>query len=82
MSPTPTFINYNLVINLHLYFVAGFKGKKCEKLTSIGFREKDSYSRLATPTSRTALNVTIVMATRQKEGVILYYGAYSQHAAA
>ena len=63
------------------WIFAGFNGKKCEKLTSIGFRESDSYSRLVLPTNRAVLNITIVLATRQREGVIMYHGSYTQHAA-
>ena len=60
---------------------AGFDGKKCEKLTSISFRESDSYIRLPSLEMRPLANVTITLATRAKEGIILYQG-YDQHAAA
>lgn len=63
-----------------LFPILGFDGKKCEKLTSISFQESDSYVRLPSLENSPSGNITILLATRAREGVIFYQG-YDQHAA-
>ena len=53
---------------------AGFEGKKCEKLSSISLQEKDAYVSLPPLNHRPRANVTLVLSTRQPQGVILYHG--------
>jgi len=52
----------------------GFEGKKCEKLSSISLLEKDAYVSLPPLAHRPRVNVTLVLSTRQQQGVILYHG--------
>jgi len=58
----------------------GFDGKKCEKLSSISFKEKDAYVELSSLTHQPKTNVTIVVSTEKKQGVIMYHG-FDQHLA-
>jgi slit 2 len=53
---------------------AGFEGKKCEKLSSISLLEKDAYVSLPPISHRPRSNVTLVLSTRQQQGVVLYHG--------
>ena len=52
----------------------GFEGKKCEKLSSVSLRESDAYVSLPPLSHRPHSNVTLLLSTRQKQGVILYHG--------
>lgn len=58
----------------------GFSGKKCEKLTSVSFPHKDSYLQLPKLNVIPSVNVTILLATKQATGIILYNGK-DQHLA-
>ncbi|XP_013386131.1 slit homolog 2 protein isoform X2 [Lingula anatina] len=59
---------------------SGFDGKKCEKLTSISFKQKDSYIQFPALVTKPMANITIVFATRGMSGVLLYHGL-DQHVA-
>ena len=52
----------------------GFEGKKCEKLSSVSLRESDAYVSLPPLSHRPRSNVTLLLSTRQKHGVIVYHG--------
>jgi len=54
--------------------VVGFEGKKCEKLSSVSLRESDAYVSLPPLSHRPRSNVTLLLSTRQKHGVIVYHG--------
>ena len=58
----------------------GFDGKKCEKLRSVSFDDSDAFVQLPSLDVAREVNVTIVMATRRSEGVVLYQG-FDQHVA-
>jgi slit protein 2 len=75
MLPFRIFMNGDENPRLHcLRFNAGFEGKKCEKLSSISLQEKDAYVSLPPLSHRPRANVTLVLSTRQQQGVILYHG--------
>jgi len=65
-------------LSVHCYecdvVVAGFEGKKCEKLSSVSLRESDAYVSLPPLSHRPHSNVTLLLSTREKQGVILYHG--------
>ncbi|XP_055874290.1 slit homolog 2 protein-like isoform X2 [Biomphalaria glabrata] len=52
----------------------GFEGKKCEKLSSLTFKEKDSYVKLMKIDFRMETNITIVFSTKSHNGILLYAG--------
>ncbi|XP_064631444.1 slit homolog 2 protein-like isoform X2 [Lineus longissimus] len=52
----------------------GFDGKKCEKLTSISFRQKNAYAQLGALMVKPGTNLTFVLATKQGTGILLYHG--------
>ena len=54
--------------------VAGFVGKKCEKLASLSFMAIDSYIQLPKFNFQTTANITIVMKTNSSSGLIMYTG--------
>ena len=65
--------NTELGVNV-LVVVLGFEGKKCEKLSSVSLRESDAYVSLPPLSHRPHSNVTLLLSTRHKQGVILYHG--------
>ena len=65
---------------IHVFVHLGFDGKKCEKLSSISFKQRDAYVELSPLTHQPKTNVTAVVSTEQKQGVILYHG-FDQHVA-
>jgi len=54
--------------------VAGFEGKKCEKLSSVRLGEWDAYVSLPPLSHRPRSNVTLLLSTRQRHGVLVYHG--------
>ncbi|GFO50375.1 protein slit-like protein [Plakobranchus ocellatus] len=59
----------------------GFDGKKCEKLSSVSFQEKNSYVKLPRVDFRhSAVNITISFSTKRPKGILLYAGE-QQHVA-
>ena len=59
---------------------AGFEGKKCEKLSSVSLKDKDSYIQLKRVDFRHPVNITIVFTTDSNRGIIMYSGT-NQHVA-
>ncbi|XP_041368487.1 slit homolog 2 protein-like isoform X2 [Gigantopelta aegis] len=57
-----------------------FEGKKCEKLSSVSLKEKDSYIQLKRVDFRHPVNITIVFTTDSNRGIIMYSGT-NQHVA-
>ncbi|XP_050396315.1 slit homolog 2 protein [Patella vulgata] len=57
-----------------------FDGKKCEKMASVSFKEKDSYIQLPNVDFKRGVNITIVFKTDSSTGVLLYSGQ-DQHVA-
>ncbi|XP_059170224.1 slit homolog 2 protein-like isoform X2 [Physella acuta] len=58
----------------------GFDGKKCEKLSSVSFKEKDSYVKLPRVDFRQETNISITFSTKSHNGILLYAGE-QQHVA-
>ncbi|KAK3799525.1 hypothetical protein RRG08_052709 [Elysia crispata] len=59
----------------------GFEGKKCEKLSSVSFKAKDSYVKLPRVDFRhSAVNISINFNTKRHNGILLYAGE-QQHVA-
>ncbi|XP_052227939.1 protein slit-like isoform X2 [Dreissena polymorpha] len=54
--------------------VAGFVGKKCEKLASLSFMAIDSYIQLPKFNFQTFSNITITLKTNSSQGLIMYTG--------
>ncbi|XP_053407432.1 protein slit-like isoform X1 [Mercenaria mercenaria] len=54
--------------------VAGFIGKKCEKLASLAFMAVDSYIQLPKFNFQAFSNITIVMKTNSSSGLLMYTG--------
>ncbi|XP_012937853.1 slit homolog 2 protein [Aplysia californica] len=58
----------------------GFEGKKCEKLSSVSFKDKDSYVKLPRVDFRQMTNISISFTTKSHNGILLYAGE-QQHIA-
>ncbi|PAA85425.1 hypothetical protein BOX15_Mlig016971g3 [Macrostomum lignano] len=58
--------------------LAGYEGKKCEKLTQVGFYD-DSFARIETSRIYPSGNITMEMATQQRQGLLLYAGNASAY---
>lgn len=58
----------------------GYSGKRCEYLTSLSFIHNTSFVELEPLRTKPEANVTIVFATDQENGVLLYDGQ-SEHLA-
>lgn len=58
----------------------GYSGKRCEYLTSLSFIHNTSFVELEPLRTKPEANVTIVFATTQENGVLLYDG-YQEHLA-
>jgi len=58
----------------------GYSGKRCEYLTSLSFTHNSSYVELEPLQVVPAANITVVFATEQENGVLIYAGDY-QHLA-
>ncbi|WAR20834.1 SLIT-like protein [Mya arenaria] len=54
--------------------VAGFVGKKCEKLASLSFMAVDSYIQLPKFNFQTFSNITVTLKTNSSSGLIMYTG--------
>lgn len=54
--------------------VAGFVGKKCEKLASLSFMAIDSYIQLPKFNFQSFSNITIVLKTNSSSGLLMYTG--------
>lgn len=54
--------------------VAGFVGKKCEKLASLSFMARDSYIQLPKFNFQTTSNITIILKTNSSSGLVFYTG--------
>lgn len=54
--------------------VAGFVGKKCEKLASLSFMAIDSYIQLPKFNFQTFSNITVMMKTNSSSGLLMYTG--------
>ncbi|XP_037089746.1 protein slit-like [Pollicipes pollicipes] len=52
----------------------GYTGKYCEHLTSLTFAHADAYVELDPPKSTQHSNVTVLLRSRQKNGVVVYRG--------
>lgn len=65
---------------LHKESVILFLGKRCEYLTSLSFVHNTSYIELEPLRTKPEANVTIIFATTQENGVLLYDG-YQEHLA-
>lgn len=59
---------------------SGFEGKKCEKLSSITFKDADSYVKLPKIDFRQETNISIAFTTKSHNGILLYVGD-QQHVA-
>ena len=65
----------------HVTFVfTGFEGKKCEKLSSVSFKDKDSFIKLPRVDFREMTNISISFTTKSHNGILLYAGD-QQHVA-
>ncbi|KAF7280648.1 hypothetical protein GWI33_005616 [Rhynchophorus ferrugineus] len=58
----------------------GYSGKRCEYLTSLSFTHNNSYVELEPLRTKPEANVTIVFATTQEDGVLMYDG-HNEHLA-
>ncbi|XP_044761179.1 protein slit isoform X1 [Coccinella septempunctata] len=58
----------------------GYSGKKCEYLTSLSFTHNTSYVELEPLRTKPEANVTIIFATTEENGVLLYNG-HQEHLA-
>ncbi|XP_015606545.1 protein slit isoform X1 [Cephus cinctus] len=59
----------------------GYTGKRCEYLTSLSFVDNSSLVELEPLRTRPEANVTIVFATSQENGILLYDGNDGEHIA-
>lgn len=64
----------------YFFFPSGFEGKKCEKLASISFRDKNSFVKLPSVDFRMTKNITIAFSTTSHNGILMYAGL-QQHVA-
>ncbi|XP_066141931.1 protein slit isoform X1 [Euwallacea fornicatus] len=58
----------------------GYSGKRCEYLTSISFTHNNSYVELEPLRTKPEANVTLVFATTQEDGILMYDG-FNEHLA-
>ncbi|CAG9832668.1 unnamed protein product [Diabrotica balteata] len=58
----------------------GYSGKRCEYLTSLSFVHNTSYVELEPLRTKPEANVTIIFATKQENGILLYDG-HQEHLA-
>ncbi|KAK2163803.1 hypothetical protein LSH36_74g12006 [Paralvinella palmiformis] len=58
----------------------GFDGKKCEKLSTISLHDPDAYAELNGLNYEPHLNLTFVLSTHSKEGILFYHG-FDKHVA-
>lgn len=70
-------ISFLVIIYLNIIIVAG---KRCEYLTSLSFIHNTSFVQLEPLRTKPEANVTIVFATTQENGVLLYDG-HQEHLA-
>ncbi|XP_060527309.1 protein slit isoform X2 [Cylas formicarius] len=54
----------------------GYSGKRCEYLTSLSFTHNTSYVELEPLRTKPEANVTVVFATTQEDGVLMYDGEH------
>lgn len=57
-----------------------FEGKRCEYLTSLSFVHNTSYVELEPLRTKPEANVTIIFATKQENGILVYDG-HQEHLA-
>ena len=74
------FILLLLVIIAHFCVTCCCPGKRCEYLTSLSFVHNNSFVELEPLRTKPSANVTMVFATEQENGVLLYDGQ-SEHLA-
>jgi len=53
---------------------SGYTGKRCEYLTTVQYRNSDSYTELDPLYTARPVNITMVIKTTQPAGVLLYHG--------
>ncbi|XP_071792808.1 slit homolog 2 protein-like isoform X2 [Asterias amurensis] len=52
----------------------GYMGNKCEIPTSMTFSQQDAYISRTAPEFSSTVNITVIFATTEENGILLYYG--------